>query len=157
MTARRLALCCAAAVVLAGGWLAWKDDRQDHQKTQAQILRYDPQADSALATTGERGSLFTFSFPPDTAEEAREPGAVVTLTGPDYWLESYPRQYPGVVRVRWKEEGEDLAGRYLEQLVSQCAGGSPQEVEQAVSRLPGLNDGQREGLEYLALCELGLF
>ena len=146
-----------AVVALAGGGLLWQQYRRSRPRTQAQILQYDPQLDTALATTGERGSLFTFSFPPGTGEEAKQPGAVVVLTGPDRWLESYPRQYPGVTRVEWKEQGEDLAGQYLPSLVDQCSGGDREEAVLAVSRLPGLNDGQREGLEYLALCQLGLF
>ena len=147
----------AAVVLAAGGLKFWQNWQQTHHKTQAQIIQYQEASDSALATTGERGGLFTFSFPEGTEAQAKQPGAVVILIGPEYWLESYPMQYPGVRQVRLKEQGEDAANRWLDQIVSQCAGGTPEQVSEAVDQLPGLTDGQREGLEYLARGQLGIF
>ncbi len=148
-------------VVAIGIW-GWKKYQQTHVKTEIEIVQYYPESNSALAAIVENGELFTFSFPNNdkglaTGADLTQTGTLLTLTGGDYWLLSYPMQYPYVSDAEYNGKREDFVEKYFDTLVQQHQHSSREVLQEAIDQLPNLNEGEKEGLAYLVMSELQIW
>ena len=110
----------------------------------------------------DTGELLTFSFPESdrdlaTGADLTQTGALLILTGEDYWLLSSPMQYPSTSKVEYNGKREDFVEKHLSILIQEYQNSSLEELTETIEQLPNLNKGEKAGLLYLAKSELDLW
>lgn len=147
-----LALGLLVAGAVSGGILYYQ---QTHQKISAEVISYDSEYNVVFAVR-EDGALFTFLCPENLRDEKgrAEPealrcGALITVTGPGYWLLSEPAQYPNVSAVKITGYRADFVALHYNTLRAEYAGADRETLTAAIQQLPDLTDGEQRALLYL--------
>lgn len=146
--------------IVVVGSKVWQGYRSTHSKMTAEIIYCYPNSREVLAAQvgGEGGGgLFTFAWPEEDADQGlKQPGMLVELTGPEELLYTYPMQYGPVLSVKKTGQREDFIDEHYYTLRKELKGKNEEAVGNAVDSLEGLNEEEKEGLDYLLKCYLKL-
>lgn len=142
--------------------IGYQHAQTTNNKMRAEIIFYYPESGSALATSGEKGGLFQFSFPKTpsdiaTGADLTQCGMVLELTGNGVFQYTYPMGYPDVKSIKFIEQRDNFVLRYYGSLLETLVDADMDSIVATVDKLPNLNDGEKEGLAYLLACELQVY
>lgn len=141
-------------------------DSEPLVQTEAEIVSYDPDTGAAMAVGMRHGGLFTFStagaYLVDAEGRQIEPetisvGTLVTLTGPNRMLATYPEQYPDVSQVQVTGSRPDFMALHYDELYWHHASLFRDVLDVAVDGLGDLTAGEKEALRYRLMCDFGVY